>query len=631
MKTHLIQMPVIPGQPRLNLATIQAAIDRSKQAGAELIVFPEMAVPGYLIGDAWERAAFLRECEACGEQVREASRGMTIIFGNVAMDWNRRNEDGRVRKYNALFVAEDGRWLGPAGGPYPFIVKTLLPNYREFDDSRYFYDLRRLAQEKGLAPEKLLAPVASRLGVLGCILCEDAWDMDYALSPLKILGRQDVDYIVNISCSPFTLNKARKRNQVFAAQAAALGRPLIYVNNVGLQNNGKTVYTFDGGTCIYDGAGNQLSLNQPFAAGELVCDLPRNPAATFGAPVSLRADGLEEIHRALEYGTREFMRQCGVSRVVVGVSGGIDSAVVAALYRRILEPDRLLLVNLPHRFNSPTTITLARQLARNLDAYYAEIPIGDSVKLTQTQIDGLEIAAADGRRRARLRLNDLMLENIQARDRSTRVLAAVAAAFDGVFTCNANKAEATVGYTTLYGDLAGYLANLADLWKGEVYRLGRYLNEQIFRREIIPAGCFTLTPSAELSPAQDVDQGRGDPLIYPYHDRLFASWVEWWQRATPEEILAWYAEGTLEKQLGYEGRLADLFPTARAFVADLERWWNQYQGLGVAKRIQAPPVLAVKKRAFGFDHREAQMAPWYSRRYQELKAKLLASALPEAP
>ena len=138
-----------------------------------------------------------------------------------------------------------------------------------------------------------------------------------------------------------------------------------------------------------------------------------------------------------------------------------------------------------------------------------------------------------------------------------------------------------------------------------------------------PGACFDLTPSAELGPAQDVDKGLGDPLIYPYHDRLFASWVEAWQRTTPEEILEWYLAGTLEQQLGYEGKIADLFPSAREFIADLERWWQQYNGMGVAKRIQAPPILAIKQRAFGFDHREAQMGVWFSARYLELKKQAL--------
>jgi NAD+ synthase (glutamine-hydrolysing) len=235
----------------------------------------------------------------------------------------------------------------------------------------------------------------------------------------------------------------------------------------------------------------------------------------------------------------------------------------------------------------------------------------------------VEIAGADGRGHA-LDLSPAMLENVQARDRSSRVLAALAAAFGGVFTCNTNKTEATVGYGTLYGDLTGFLANLADLWKEEVYALGRHMNEAGATANAIPRGCFDVTPSAELSPDQNVDEGKGDPLVYPYHDRLFRNWVETWNRTTPEEILEWYADNTLEEQIGYAGRVRDLFPSARAFIGDLERWWSLYTGMGVAKRIQAPPILAIKRRAFGFDHREAQMPPRFTRRYLALRTRVLA-------
>jgi NAD+ synthase (glutamine-hydrolysing) len=321
------------------------------------------------------------------------------------------------------------------------------------------------------------------------------------------------------------------------------------------------------------------------------------------------------------YGTQCFMKRCGIERVVVGASGGIDSAVVATLYRQILPAENLLLINMPSRFNSATTINLARSLARNLGCGYAEIAIEEAARLTRTQIDGVRIRTPSGE--TGLRLTDYLFENVQARDRSARILAAVAAAVGGVFTCNANKSEMTVGYTTLYGDLGGYLANIADLWKGEVYALGRHLNALAPDRETIPEGSFAVVPSAELSMAQAVDEGKGDPLIYPYHDCLFRSWVEEWNRSTPEEILEWYAGGTLEARIGYAGRVRELFATPADFVADLERWWNQYQGMGVAKRIQAPPVLAVKRRAFGFDHREAQIGARRTRRYEALKAKLL--------
>jgi len=374
---------------------------------------------------------------------------------------------------------------------------------------------------------------------------------------------------------------------------------------------------------VYDTQGNHVVCGRPFEDTCLTVDIPVDPGATFGCPVELQHDGIESAYEAISYGTRKFMDLCGVRTVTVGISGGIDSAVVAALYGRLLKPEDLLLVNMPSRYNSPTTRSLAKALAESLGAFYAEIPIEDSVKLTQGQIHRLPIRSGGGKREVTLEMSGLMLENIQARDRSSRILAAVSAAFGGVFTCNANKSEATVGYTTLYGDLCGYLANLADLWKMEVYALGRHLNESVYGRTVIPEGSFDVTPSAELSAAQNVDEQKGDPLVYPYHDLLFKSWVESWDRTTPEEILEWYSSGALEQKLGYSGELSGLFKNAASFVADLERWWTLYQGMAVAKRIQAPPVLAVKKRAFGFDHRESQMGPRYTKRYEELKRRLL--------
>jgi len=622
LKAMLVQMEVLPGRPAENTARILAAIDQARANGRELIVFPEMAVPGYLIGDAWERTAFLRDCEACGRRIADASRDLTVVFGNVAIDWTRRNEDGRVRKYNALYVARDGAFVRPEHSPREFVIKTLLPNYREFDDSRYFFDLRKLAIEQECRVEDLVNPVVVAGRRMGCILCEDAWDGDYAVSPLRILGRKGCELFINISCSPFTLNKNHKRNRVFSAVAQELRRPFVYLNNVGIQDNGKTVFTFDGSSCVYDGRGNQVATLAPFTDGLMSCDIPTGGEA-FGTPVRLQDDDIAMVHDALAYGTRKFMERCGVARIVVGLSGGIDSAVVAALYARIIPPESLLLVNMPSRFNSSLTRGLARTIATRLERMYVEVPIDAGVALTTGQLDGLVVASLGGSHRTTLGIAPGVLENIQARDRSARILAGIAAAFGGVFTCNANKSEMTVGYTTLYGDLGGYLANLADLWKGDVYALGHHLNEVVYGREVIPQGCFDVIPSAELSVEQDVEQGKGDPLIYPYHDCLFRSWVERWDRTTPEDILEWYGAGTLAANIGYDGDVARLFPTPAAFVADLERWWNNYQGLAVAKRIQAPPVLAIKRRAFGFDHREAQIGPGYTGRYASLKRRLL--------
>jgi NAD+ synthase (glutamine-hydrolysing) len=179
----------------------------------------------------------------------------------------------------------------------------------------------------------------------------------------------------------------------------------------------------------------------------------------------------------------------------------------------------------------------------------------------------------------------------------------------------------TIGYSTLYGDLGGYMALLGDLWKDQVYDLARYLNQEVYKREVVPQGTIDIVPSAELSASQDVTKGQGDPLHYPYHDKLFYSWVQRWERATPEDNLRWYLEGTLAQELGCpEECISELFPTAKDFVSDLERWWNLYQGMAVAKRVQAPPILSLSSRAFGYDHREFLGTPYYSEEYMRLKA-----------
>jgi NAD+ synthase (glutamine-hydrolysing) len=628
VRTRLVQMEVVPGAPRGNTRRMLEAIARARADGVALVVFPELAVPGGLIGDAWERPAFLRECEACGEELRAAAQGLVVAFGNVSIDWTRRNEDGRARTYNTLFFAEDGKWLRPEGTDLPGVVKTLQPNYREFEDARYFCDTRRLAGERGVACETLIAPVATRhAGRIGGLLCEDAWENDYAVSPGRILAAKGAERLLVASSSPFTRGKPGKRFRVCQALARTVRLPVLYVNPTGVQDIGKTVYTFDGGSGAYDAAGRVTEGPRPFTEGALTLEVPAGGAAFAAAETTVIGDGIGDLAQAILFGCGGFMRRLGIRRVVIGISGGIDSAVSAALYGRLLAPEDLLLASLPGPFTSATTRALAHQVARNLGCRFAELPIGDGVALTQRQFTRLPLSGTAGRGASSLTLDAGALENVQARDRGSRVLAAAAAAFGGVIACNANKSEITVGYGTLYGDILGWLALLGDLWKGDVYALGHHLNASVYGREVIPAGCFDVVPSAELSAAQAVEQGLGDPLNYPYHDCLFRAWVERWERATPEEILEWYLAGELERQLGYAGRVRDLFPDAGSFIADLERWWNLHQGLAVAKRMQAPPVLAVSRRAFGFDLREAQLGPRYTERYRMLRRQAAPAAV----
>jgi len=313
-----------------------------------------------------------------------------------------------------------------------------------------------------------------------------------------------------------------------------------------------------------------------------------------------------------------------MKKVVIGISGGIDSAVAATLYTDILGPENVLLVNMPSKFNSSTTKDLSLQLAQNLGCNYTVMPIQEVVDYTIQQFESTPIENLQSKQRFQLSVSSFVAENIQARDRSARILAGIAASFGGGFTCNANKTETSVGYSTLYGDQSGFLAALADLWKYQVYDLARYLNTQIFKREVIPQATIDIVPSAELSANQAVDEGKGDPIKYPYHDYLFRSFIERWDKATPADILQWYKDGCLEEMLGCKtGLIENYFSSPAEFIADLERWWNLYAGMAVAKRIQAPPILAVSRRAYGFDHRESQTGPYYTHRYHCLKAELL--------
>lgn len=630
MKIALGQIEIIPGRPDLNTSTMLEMIEIARQNQAQMVIFPEMAVPGYLLGDTWEQMAFLRDCEYYGRKLIEASSNLYVIFGNVGVDWEKTGDDGRVRKYNAFFVAKDGKLYGGDKFPYPFRIKALHPNYREFDDDRHFYSLRKLALDLNINLRELMQPVNIYINGeilrLGCILCEDGWSEDYNVKPIEAINKNGpVNLFINISSSPYTLGKNNKRSRVFSTQIKDTGVPLIYVNNVGIQNNGKTIYTFDGYSTVYNGKGEICAYCSPFSTELLFFEL--NPDGQVGSEPLLNIPddtGYDSIYKALKYGVGRFLASIGMNKVVIGLSGGIDSAVTACLYENVLGPDNVLLVNMPSIYNSLTTRDLSVKLASNLGCLFAVAPIQESVEFTIKQISETTIESLRDSRKIDLSVSSSVRENIQARDRSARLLAGIAASFGGGFTCNANKSEMTVGYSTLYGDQAGFLAALADLWKHQVYGLADYINLNVYNKEVIPRGIMELAPSAELSFDQAVDEGKGDPIVYPYHDFLFRAFMESWNRATPEDILEWYIKGDLENRIGCQaGLVKKLFATPKDFIEDLERWWMLYTGLAVAKRIQAPPVLAVSKRAYGFDHREAQNRPYFTAQYHRLKNELL--------
>ena len=631
MKIALSQFEIIPSMPTNNAARIINYIEEAKNNKADMIIFPELAISGYLIGDMWESESFIRECEELGEEIIKASKDIFVIFGNVAIDRNKKNFDGRVRKYNALFLAKDGKLIkNPYSKiPYPFIIKTLLPNYKEFEDPRHFFSLKDLIFENALEDnfdlKEYFNPVEININGekinLGLTICEDAWSSNYNLSPIDILNEK-TDLFINISSSPYTLIKDTKRHKMYSDISKKYNKPLIYVNNVGIQNNGKTVYTFDGGSSAYDNNGNIICASNRYEERLYYIEMDLRKREFPKTIIIKEENEYKSIYDTIIYGIRKFMKSIRINKVVIGVSGGIDSALSSAVYVNAIGKDNVLLVNMPSRFNSNTTKNLAKTLAENLGCAYMVVPIQESVDFTIKQIETCKIIK--DREESFFKVSSFIAENIQARDRSSRILSGLAASFGGVFTCNANKTETMVGYSTLYGDGAGFFAALADLWKYQIYELAKYINKNIFKKEIIPEGSINIIPSAELSNAQAVDEGKGDPIKYDYHDYLFKTLMESWNRILPEDILQMYIDGVLEEKIGCEkGIIKKYFKNDLEFIEDLEKWWRQYMGMAISKRIQAPPILAISRRAFGFGNRESQNRVYYTSKYLYLKNKLL--------
>ena len=624
----LAQMEVRAGRPDLNVESMLGFIERARAAGAAIVAFPEMCIPGYILGDAWEIDALVEDFEGWSDAVRDASRGIAVVFGNVALDRAAIGEDGRMRKLNAAWVCHDGRFVERAGLPAPLPhgvhPKTLHPNYRFFDDDRHFYSLRKIAGETGTRVSDWTVPyeIPAGRGVLrlGVQLCEDVWHQDYrdrheTLDTLRAWHRAGADLVINLSASPWTWQKNDKRHRVVREAMARSPAPFFYVNQVGAQNNGKNVLVFDGDTCGYRTDGSLAGRAPPWREAMLVFG-----GGDESAGVAPGQTEIEAIHDAIVTGLRhlDHVRGCG-NRYLIGVSGGIDSGVVACMLRIAFGPERVFAVNMPTRFNAAVTRENARSLCEALGVDYLSCPIEDLYRALSARI------RAAGFEREPGTYTRLVDENLQARIRGSDVLAGLAAKCGLVFTNNGNKTEVALGYATLYGDVNGAVAPIADLYKTQVFALARHLNETVFRREVIPRNLIDggTVPSAELSEAQDVTRGLGDPIKYGYHDALLRQLVEY--RRHPLDLLEWYRAGALPERIGWgdEDRLRAYFPDARAFVEDLE-WVAGQLRASYFKRIQAPPIIVLSKRAFGFDLRESQLPAYAPRAWERAKRALLS-------
>ena len=652
------QIQVHPGDPATNFQSMMQAIDYAKAVSTDILIFPELCLSGYMVGDLWDQVPFINDCLYYGEELVKATvnTNLTVIFGNVGVDESLRNLDGSLRKYNALYVASKGQLVSNPSQPYPFTIKTLLPCYRYFNEPRYFTSANVVAKERHLSLSDINQPltIPTRQGdfTIAPVICEDSWDTHYPDCPTSLMMEsikakgQHIDLIVNCSSSPYTIHKQVHRRTLFSAQAKRYNTPIAYTNHVGIQNNGKNICIYDGCSTLYDVNGfvvEEVPAFENTVRPTLLKDTLWQPLSHSNtshieeSKDSTTSTYIPTLFKALQYGIRQFLTQTGIKKIVIGASGGIDSALNAALYSTVLPSENLYLVNMPSRYNSDMTKDLAYQLAQNIGCHYGVFPIEEGVSATIEQLENTSFTnygtqcntEGDSNSTSFLQLSTLAKENIQARDRSSRILAGIASAVTGAFTCNGNKTEFTVGYATMYGDLAGFLAVTGDVWKTDVYALARYMNEYIFKREVIPQGSIDVVPSAELSDAQDVTQGLGDPLQYEYHDCLFRAFVEGTphtlphQRLTPEDILCAYEKGTLEHLLGLPHPVSHYFTSTDQFINDLEHWWKSFNGLAVAKRIQSPPLFLISERAFGTDLSESQLKPYFSRTYHIIKERVL--------
>lgn len=615
MKIALAQIEVIPCRPDLNFQNIRKNVIEAKKENADLVVFPELCIPGYLIGDTWEEQSFIKDCIAYNNDVSSLADNIDIIFGSIGADFTKKHLDGRIILHNALYYVHNKEFLKFDGRSY--YTKTLLPNYREFEEPRHFTAaLNDIVYTNNVTTHSFFTPKKINNIKIGLTICEDGWDIDYPLSPISLYKSFGCDLVINSSCSPFTRGKNSSRNRVFGEEHAKNKCvPILYVNAVGIQNNCKNIYTFDGSTVAYNKYGKIVAQAPMFKEHLMYVNYVDGDIQQ--SEINEQPENeIAEVYESLKYGVSQYLKACNMTKVVIGISGGIDSAVCAALYAQIIGPENLLLVNMPSTFNSKTTINISQSIAKNIGCYYVSIPIEESVKLTRSQIEGVIVQNDKGDEK-KLNLRSIDFENIQARDRSSRILAALSCAWGGVFTNNGNKTEATVGYATLYGDVCGFLATIGDLWKYQVYEIGRYLN-QIY--PVLPNEVFSIVASAELSDQQNIDEGKGDPIVYWYHDKLFASWEEKWFRCTPEDNLKWYLNGTINEMLNIQGHnVYDLFSIPSMFIDDLERWYKLFKGMAIAKRTQSPPVLTVSRRAYGFDYRETLNSCYFTREYLQMK------------
>jgi NAD+ synthetase len=538
MKIALAQINTTVGDFDGNKALILEAYRKAVAQGAELVLTPEMAITGYPPRDLVYRSRFVPANKETLQAVAAEVGEVPLITGFV--DFNVR---GRGRPFrNAAAVLQQGKVAH-------IVHKTLLPTYDVFDEDRYF--------EASECHEPLLIQ-GKRVGVT---ICEDIWTDEYLpqrlydIHPPQELAKHGIDVLVNISASPFHSGKPAIRERMISAVARQLKVPIVYCNALG----GNDQLVFDGNSIVVGADGGIITRLKPFEPDLAVVDVSASTASSSAAESAQREPG-NDLHDALVLGLRDYMKKCGFKSCVLGLSGGIDSALVATIAAAAVGPENVLGVSLPSSFSSQGSKDDARGLARNLGMRYETVPIETAFESVKAQLGPLFAG----------RPEDVTEENMQARIRGL-ILMSISNKFGHLLLTTGNKSELAVGYCTIYGDMCGGLAVISDLPKTQVYAVSRWINRE---REIIPWSSIEKPPSAELRPNQK------DQDTLPEYDVL---------------------DGILERFLEQGESTKEI--AAAGYNGDLVRWVLRRVDANEWKRQQAAPGLRVTSKAFGIGRR----------------------------
>ncbi len=541
MKIGFAQLNPTVGDLSGNFEKIVRAYERLAAAGAELVLTPELAITGYPPQDLLFKSRFVPENLAILEQLHSRVGSAALLVGFVD-----RNEGRGKPFHNAAALLE-------AGKPIRKAHKSLLPSYDVFDEDRYFEPASRV-EPFDLCGKKL-----------GVTLCEDIWTEHYLprplydIEPVRGLIEQGAEIIVNLSASPFTLHKPAIRREMVGALARAYQRPICYCNAVG----GNDQLVFDGNSIAVNASGELIAQLPGFREEEAIVDTDATSVIEFR-----ESKTTEELFAALSLGLRDYLRKCNFKSAVLGLSGGVDSAVVAAIAVDALGPENVVGVSMPSPYSSRGSIDDALALACNLGIKCLEIPIIDSFKAFRAQFKEIFKGLPENETE----------ENMQPRLRAMTLMA-LSNKFGHLLLTTGNKSELAVGYCTMYGDMAGGLAVISDVPKTMVYELARWINSDYSarssgKREIIPRSTIEKAPSAELKP------GQKDQDVLPPYEIL-------------DEILRLYVEENLSAR--------DII--THGFDEKTVRWVQRRVDLNEYKREQAAPGLKVTSLAFGVGRR----------------------------